>query len=265
MMIDAILSFLGVPLREPTLAMLDALVHAYPRHIPWESVTRIVRRAVVADTAQAPRWPDEFWRLALVQKSGGTCYESNYAFYTLLTRLGFEGYLTINDMNDSIGCHSAIVVTLDNQPYLVDVGLPVHVPIPLNPAHETTRQSWYHQYRAVPDGPARYTISRDRHPNPYCFTLIDRPVPPAEYEHITIRDYEPDGLFLDRAIITKVINDQIWRFNGGETPYMLECFALDSRTYHELGDSAVTVAARLANHFDFPARLIQKAIEASHS
>ena len=58
--------------------------------------------------------------------TGGTCYESNYSFFGLLRRLGYTGYLTLNDIGGAVGCHSAIVILLGGQKYLVDVGFPVH-------------------------------------------------------------------------------------------------------------------------------------------
>lgn len=69
---------------------------------------------------------EEFWSDALQHGFGGTCYESSLAFYGLLDALGYEGYLTVNDMGDSRGCHAAIVLLLNGQKYLVDITIPIH-------------------------------------------------------------------------------------------------------------------------------------------
>ena len=106
----AVLSYLGVPAAPPTLDLIDTIVTAYTRTVPWESAFRIAKRARTPDTADCPRWPDEFWTDALTRGGGGTCFESNYALFSLLRALGYEGYLTINNMGETVGCHAAIVL-----------------------------------------------------------------------------------------------------------------------------------------------------------
>ena len=66
--------------------------------MPWESASRIVRRARHTESADCVLLGAEFWESHFALGTGGTCYESNYAFFGLLRRIGFEGYLTINDM-----------------------------------------------------------------------------------------------------------------------------------------------------------------------
>ncbi len=128
-----VLAHLGVDAGRPTLALVDALVEAYTRTVPWESAFRIVKRARTQNTRDCPRWPEEFWQDAIERGGGGTCFESNYAFFALLRAIGYEGYLTINNMATKVGCHTAIVLKLEGKPWLVDVGLPLFSPLPLDP------------------------------------------------------------------------------------------------------------------------------------
>jgi len=264
-MIQAVLAFLEVNTAPPTLDLLDALVAAYTRHVPWESASRIVRRAQTANDASCPRWPDEFWKLAMAQGSGGTCYESNYAFFALLLGLGFDGYLTINNMEDTIGCHSAIVIQLDEQSYLVDVGLPVHLPVPIAPADVAQRQSWYHRFTLTAEKENIYTLTRDLHPRPYCFTFINQPVIDPQYRLITVRDYGANGLFLDRVILVKVIGERIWRFSSDTTPYQMESFYQGERTFHFIGLSVEEASAALAAQFQVDEGTILAALRQTQS
>ncbi len=253
-----VLDALGVTPSPPDAALLDALVAAYVRRVPWESAFRIAKRARTADTADCPRWPDEFWTDALERGGGGTCFESNYAFLTLLQRLGFEGDLTINDMHEYAGCHTAIIIRLDGQRWLVDVGIPLHVPLKLADV-PTERESAIHSYRAEPNGAGKYTISRDRHPDPYIFTLIDRPVDEATYRAALEADYGPGGYFLDRVVINKVIDEQVWRFNSGEPPAHLQHFADGERFNTPIdGPAADTLTA----HFGIGRDTVQAAFDA---
>src|SRR5262245_59501405 len=115
---DAVLAHLGVARAAPDSALLDTLLAAYKARLPRDSTTRIVKRAATADTAACPRWPEEFWTDALERAGGGTCYESNYALFALLRSLGYDGYLTLNNMRDIArpACHAAIVLSLAGEP-----------------------------------------------------------------------------------------------------------------------------------------------------
>lgn len=260
--VDDILAYLNLDRQPPTPAYLDALIAAYTRAVPWESASRIAKRATTADTADCPRFPSAFWKSALRDGTGGTCFESNYAFFALLQTLGFSGYLTINDMNENVGCHTAIIVQIDDNKLLVDAGLPLYAPIPLDPTQPTQRESDFHTYTATPQTDHTYTITRDRHPSPYCFTLIDTPIDTADYRAATTADYGADGLFLDRVIVNRVVAGEQWRFSGDGPPYHLERFSNGDKTYYLLGHDLPEVARRVADRFALDADIVLKALEA---
>jgi len=76
-----ILAYLKCPPGSPAIRPLNRLIRAYIRSVPWESVFRIAKSASTPDVAQRPRWPDEFWHDAIQSGGGGTCFETNYAFF----------------------------------------------------------------------------------------------------------------------------------------------------------------------------------------
>lgn len=253
-----ILAHLGVVADTPTLRLLDELIVAYTQRVPWESASRIAKRARTAETVDCPRWPEEFWRATLRDGTGGTCFESNYAFFSLLRALGYEGYLTINDMHDDIGCHTAIIVLLDGEKWLTDVGMPLYLPVPFGPERGGQRETLFHTYTVQPEGEGVYTILRDRHPAPYCFTLHDRPIADDAYRTATAADYEPTGNFNDRVIVTKVMKGEIWRFNGVNPPLM-ESFVGGGRKVHPVGND---VAATVADRFALDRATVQASLDA---
>lgn len=255
---SAVLRHLDVEMARPDLDGLDRLVDAYIRTVPWESAFRIAKRAATRHRQDCPRWPLEFWRDALDRGGGGTCFESNYAFFSLLRALGYEGYLTINDMGESVGCHTACVIHLEAKRWLVDVGIPLHVPIPLDTTAPTRRVGPFHTYTISPHGDGTFEVSRDRHPNPYVFTLVDQPRTDGDYRAATTADYGPDGHFLDRVIVTKVIGGRMWRFNSGGTPYRLESFGPQKSQQSLPADPALA----LAHHFEMDAAILEAALAA---
>lgn len=255
----AILAHLGVRAAPPTLTLLDTLLEAHTRTVPWESAFRIAKRARTERTEDCPRWPEEFWRDAIEYGGGGTCFESNYAFFGLLLSLGYEGYLTVNNMGTQVGCHTAIVLNLDSARWLADVGLPLFIPLPLDSKSPTIRSSPLATYTVKPDGAARYRIERSPHPSPYCFTLIDRPVPDAAYRNATTEDYGAGGLFLNRVIVNKVINGQLWRFNSAESTPHLEMFHDGKRTDYTIAGDPAEVVSR---HFGMDVETLRAALAA---
>jgi hypothetical protein len=256
---SVVLAHLGVPAAPPTLTLLDTLIEAYTRVVPWESAFRIAKRARIERTEDCPRWPVEFWRDAIEYGGGGTCFESNYAFFGLLLSLGYEGYLTVNNMSTQVGCHTAIVLNLNGGKWLADVGLPLFIPLPLDSHSPTIRSCSLATYTVKPDGTSRYRIDRSPHPNPYCFTLIDRPVADAEYRSATTADYGPGGLFLNRVIVNKVIHGQIWRFNSAEPTPHLEMFIGGEHTDYTIAGDPAEVVSR---HFGMDVEKLRAALAA---
>lgn len=251
-----VLTHLGVVETIPTLSFLEQLVATYCRTVPWESVFRIVRRAETAEPTHCPRWPQQFWQDAIMRGSGGTCFESNYAFFALLQTLGYDGYLTINNMGDAIGCHTAIIIVLGGQKWLVDVGLPIYVPLPISRRGVMHRSSPFLHYTVQPNGRSRYQIERRPHPKQIAFTLIDNMVDDATYRAATAADYGENGLFLDFVIVNKIINHQPWRFNMNERPWRLNRFEWGKRIDTEIEGEA---AAAVAQHFGMDTAVVQQA------
>ena len=241
----AVLHRLQVSPGKPDLRNLDKLVSAFVRTVPWESAMRIVKRASTAEWQSCSRWPEEYWRDHLEKGGGGTCFESNYAFSSILRRLGYEGYLTINDMGESIGCHTAIIVLLQGQKWLVDAGFPIYAPLPVSPNGIMHRATSFYHYTIRPEGDGRYQIERQPHPNWIAFTLIDRPVSEEAYRQATTADYGPDGHFLQRVIIHKILEEQSWRFTSDEEPPRFARFDYGTRIDQPIaGDVATAVAAK---------------------
>ncbi len=253
-----VLGYLGCPPQPPTLRYLNRLIRSYIRAIPWESVSRIIKRHVTPGTQDCPRLPVEFWKDALQQGFGGTCYESSLAFYSLLVSLGYEGYLTVNDMGSTRGCHAAIVLQLHEQKYLVDITIPVHAAVRIDPDRVIRRHTPLYNYSIHPAGKNTYAVTRSCHPKRNAFTLIDIPVELRDYRTILERDYLKTGYFLDRVVMNKVVGCKTARFFSDLQPYRLERF--DRHGKQESFLEAGTLPCELAEVFNLPQEKIAAAL-----
>lgn len=264
---DRVLRYLGCAVTKPGTQALNSLLVAYVQKVPWESVFRIAKHRRTPVVEDRPRWPEEFWLDAINQGAGGTCFESNYALLALLLALGYEGYLTINatdhptatSIDARLGCHSAIVLTLDEQKRVVDVGTPLHTSLRLLPDQSTRTPSYFHSYIVQPDAHDRYVIERTNHPRRYLYTLLDQPIADAQYRAAMIQDYGQQGLFLDRVVISKIMEGKVWHFDSSDRPLRIETFEPTNKTEILLPPSLV--ARRLASYFDMDRTVIQLALD----
>lgn len=252
----AVLTHLNVAPDAPSPRHLARLMAAYACQVPWETASRIVNKAETAVPAQRPRFPHRFWQENQALGTGGTCFESNAAMWALLQALGYDAALTINDMGETIGCHTAIVVRLDGQPWLVDAGYPIYAPLPLHARAVVHRATPFIHYTVQPLGDHAYEITNHPHPKPYMFTLRNTPVSLDAYGAATSDDYGDNGYFLDVLIVKKVVNGRPAQFNSRERPFRLEVFENGRRTDTPLtGD----IPAQLAAQFQMDAALLRRA------
>jgi arylamine N-acetyltransferase len=229
-LVKDILDYLDCSTKAPTLRYLNRLILAYIRKVPWESVSRIIKRHTTLETKNCPRLPKEFWIEAIQHGFGGTCFESSLAFYSLLTTLGYEGYLTVNDMGDSRGCHAAIVLFLDGQKYLVDITIPVHAAVRIDPQKTVRRKTAMFDYTLYPVSENKYEVGRSHRSTKNLFTLVDVPVRLPAYIATVEDDYkETTGRFLNSVVMVKVIDGRAQRFFSDQKPYKLECLDRASR------------------------------------
>lgn len=256
--VKEILDYLDCPFHAPGLRSLNRLIYAYIRRVPWESVSRIVKRHTTAYTSDCPRLPQEFWRDALHDGFGGTCFEASLAFYSLLAALGYEGYLTVNDMGSTRACHAAIVLTLNGEKVLVDITIPVHAAVRLHPQQVTRRRTAFQDYTIHPVREHAYEVERSPHPNRNAFTLIDIPVDLPAYHTVLENDYTDSGYFLKSVVIVKVIENKTVRFVSDDQPYRLERFSRAGKDKTFLPPTEV--APSLAEIFQLPEDKIADAL-----
>lgn len=258
-----VLQFLGCRHTGPSIRALDRLAEAYVDRVPWETVFRILKRSATTNPEECPRLPAEFWHDALEFGGGGTCYENNYAFMSLLSTLGYSGYMTVNDFGTLRGNHAAGIVTMDGRKYIVDVSIPIPRTLLLDPFARTRRRTPLHDFMVTPLGKQRYQVSRTRHPKRDVYVLIDRPVANGRFREVMTNDYGSAGQFLDCVRIVKTKDGLFWRYNQGENPSQIEGFGVHGRT--EINCANGSLAETLASHFQMDVSMVRKALARASS
>lgn len=258
-MIENILQHLKVKRSPPTLEYLQELMTAYCSNVPWESVSKIVKKKLCDKTTNCLRLENEFWSSAFQYGTGGTCYESNWAFFYFLQNLGFNGYLTINKIIDKSSVHSAIVITISDKKYIVDIGYPTYAPIPVIEETVTVSDGFPIKYRCTPTSSKEYIIENFPHPKPYLYHFTDIPVNPNDYLEIASRDYGESGLFSDRIIIRKMINKVPTRFDSEDIPYNIHILHNGEKVKTFIKDEYLV--RRLSDHFTLNSKIISQAFK----
>ncbi|NQZ77638.1 MAG: arylamine N-acetyltransferase [Ekhidna sp.] len=106
----------------PSLTYLKKLQKQHLLHIPFENLDIHYGRKIILDYQQ-------IFKKIVHEKRGGFCHELNGLFYHLLYHLGFNCYIiSAKVWNEDKGAfgrpfeHMAIVVTIENDQWYVDVG-----------------------------------------------------------------------------------------------------------------------------------------------
>ena len=252
-----ILQHLRIKEDSPTLEYVQELITAYCTIVPWESVSKIVKKTICNKPEDCLRLEDEFWTQSFKYGTGGTCYESNWAFYNLLKSCGFDGYLTINKIVGKSSVHSAIVVTINKSKYLVDIGYPLYAAIPI--VENEIKYSKYQlmEYRSTYIAENEYLIENFPHPKTYLYHLSDNPVSEIDYLNLCITDYCETGLFLDRIIIRKIIDNIPTRFDSQDLPYNIHRLHRGTKTRKILQEE--NLINNLGNYFKLDVDVIRQA------
>ena len=107
-----------------------AVTRAFSR-IPYENITKIIRRAEAGCFEQARRNPDEVIIDHIRWGTGGTCFSLTSALCLLTRRLGFDAKYLLADRSYGQNTHSALLVGINGEQYLADPGFLIAEPVPL--------------------------------------------------------------------------------------------------------------------------------------
>jgi len=120
----------GLKAREPSLEHLTRVTEKFSL-IPYENLTKIVRVASVDDTDQLLRQPGDVLSDFNRYGAGGTCFSLTYCLESILTSYGYDCGPRMADLGRNTNNHCALVVTMNDQDYLLDPGYLITQPLPI--------------------------------------------------------------------------------------------------------------------------------------
>jgi hypothetical protein len=211
--IDEILEALDLPRSEPGIGYLEALFSRFNERVPFESASKIVRNAAVADSDEKPRRPGVFWSEHLESGAGGTCFPRVAAFEALLRELKFASRVALGRVQSDFD-HAALRVALEGREWIADVGFPLLALLPDSEGEVET-----------PRGPLRVTSgdqgirveilggppegARD-------LEIFRAPVASAEFLDRWRETFRPDPRFLAQVSLRREKEGRAISFAAGE-------------------------------------------------
>ena len=252
------LDFLGLAGETPELEALTRLTRAHLLHVPFESVTSVLRRSG-RPVGPVPAVDAEVLLDAWIAgRSGGLCFEITHVFGQLLDALGYRCYPVLAFITFP-GSHQAVLVSLHGRRYLVDAGngAPLFEPTLLDGTVEVSRFGLAYRYRP---GDTDDEWIQDRWIDgawaPFCrFDL--RPPDPEVRAAAFQRHHVPGGSWVvDSVVLVRCTEDAVVSLRNGE----LSRFTVDGKSVEHVEPSAYPQLA--AEVFGMPALPIAEALEA---
>ncbi len=120
----------GIEMANADLRLLAEIVSSYSS-IPYENLTKIIRKFTIDDPARRLRDPVEVMRGYIEDGTGGTCFSLCWCLGSILSGAGFRCYPVMADMKRA-NIHCALVVHCGTSRYMVDPGYLLGGPVELS-------------------------------------------------------------------------------------------------------------------------------------
>jgi arylamine N-acetyltransferase len=248
--VEDVLDALELSREEPSHRFLERVFQRFNERVPFESASKILRNADVADPAEKPRVPEVFWSDFLEHGTGGTCFARVAAFDALVRDLGFATRKALGKVEKDFD-HAALVVSTEGGEWIADVGFPLSALIPMGggeveteiaelAATATERGLAVRFLSGVPDGPRRLEIFRAA-------------VPEEEYLELWRRTFRADSRFLTNVSLFRLQSARKVTFARGE----VRVDDLHTRTRIPIGGDR---PAKLAELFDVDVEVLRRAL-----
>ena len=135
--------------------LLKAVVSSYSE-VPYENVTKIIRKFNEPDRNLRLRGPEEVMKGFVESHTGGTCFSLTWCLGSILSDAGYRCYPAMADMKRR-NIHCALIVRIGDRKYLVDPGYLLGDPVELTGRPVTVPTS-FGKVEIRPRGAASYDL-----------------------------------------------------------------------------------------------------------
>ena len=130
--------------------LLGSVVSAFAC-LPYENITKIIRRAEAGSAEKARRYPEEVIHDHIELGAGGTCFSLTSALACLVRSLGWRAEYILADRRYGQNTHCALLLWINDVPHLLDPGFLIIDPIPLPSAEEKEFQTAFNSLALAPE------------------------------------------------------------------------------------------------------------------
>ncbi|MBD3369487.1 hypothetical protein GF402_03900 [Candidatus Fermentibacteria bacterium] len=179
---------------------LDLLGHEFSR-IPWENLTKYLRKLEVPPGRERMRGPLEVFEDHARLGTGGTCFSLTEALGSTLRDLGFRCRVAMADMSHGRDIHCVLLVRMEEGLFVIDPGYLVPVPVELRRDRRTGANAFGRRYEYDPVEGGWNMYTTEAGVRTWRYLLKSRPVDGAEFERHWLRSFEAtsmNGLHINR-------------------------------------------------------------------
>ena len=176
------LDYYRIPHDAPRRLLLDRLVTEFAK-LPYENITKIIKRAEAGSDEKARRYPEEVIRDHIHWGAGGTCFSLTSTLAHLVRSLGWKAEYILADRRYGQNTHCALLVWIDGIPHLLDPGFLIVKPIALPDGRSEEIQTSFNSLILAPESQEnRLSLSTVRHGSAtYRLTYKTSPVDEGEF------------------------------------------------------------------------------------
>jgi len=128
----------GLRVEDPSFELLRGIVSCFSR-IPYENLTKIIKKFTVEDPVKRMRRPEEVIGGYMQRGTGGTCFSLTFCLGSILNGTGYRCHPVMADMKRPNN-HCALLVHLGARRFIADPGYLLGEPVELadNPVNIAT-------------------------------------------------------------------------------------------------------------------------------
>jgi len=171
-----------LPSAAPPLEAVRQIAAAFAR-LPYENLTKIIKRHVHGTNTSARRGPAEVLSDHFRYGAGGTCFSLTATLLHLLRSLGWRVEPVLADRRYGANTHCALLIWIEDRPHLLDPGYLIVAPIPVDVHGEQRIQTAFNRLVLKPlaDGEKIELHTVDGASTKYRLTFKTSPADASEF------------------------------------------------------------------------------------